>query len=74
MPEKTFVEWIGGTRTVGPNREIAIQNGEVRELLSQSNGRAFLAGRNRMGVYGSVSVSDFQVLTEKDIRDKRKLS
>jgi hypothetical protein len=60
MKPGDLVEWVGGTRTVGPHKEVAIKDGDRRRLVSIGNGRATLEGRDGRGLYGSVSVEDIR--------------
>lgn len=62
-----IVRWKGGTKTVGPLKEVAITNGEIRTVVATTpDGRLFLSGRdskgNPSGVYGSVSPTDVELV------------
>lgn len=62
MKNVIFVRWIGGTRTVGPYGKVAIQNGDIRELVSSNGQTAWITGPNGAGLYGAVSCADFEIL------------
>lgn len=60
------VEWIGGTRTVGPYKEVAITNSEKREVIVGGTEQLWLAGANEKGLYGTVSVHNVKLVKRGD--------
>lgn len=54
------VEWVGKVQTVGPNREIAIEPGDRRQIvnISEDGKHLMLNGKSGKGFYGFVQSKD----------------